>query len=224
MLGVDRMDYTKGIRHRIKAFGELLNDGSISPGEATLVQIATPSRERIEHYRQLRDDVEQAVGRINGEHSTLHHQAVHYFHHSYPRDEMAAYYLAADVMLVTALRDGMNLVAKEYVACRTEDDGVLVLSEFAGAAEQLTQAVTVNPYDITGLKASILQAVRMPQQERRRRMRAMRRRLHTEDVGRWSSDFLGTLRGIAAARRGAAPAVTAVPTRTPDMPPSDTAP
>ena len=224
MLGVDRMDYTKGIRHRIKAFGELLNDGSISPGEATLVQIATPSRERIEHYRQLRDDVEQAVGRINGEHSTLHHQAVHYFHHSYPRDEMAAYYLAADVMLVTALRDGMNLVAKEYVACRTEDDGVLVLSEFAGAAEQLTQAVTVNPYDITGLKASILQAVRMPQQERRRRMRAMRRRLHTEDVGRWSSDFLGTLRGIAAARRGAAPAVTAVPTRTPDTLPRDSAP
>ena len=91
MLGVDRLDYTKGIRHRIKAFGELLNDGSILPGEATLVQIATPSRERIEQYRQIRDDVELAVGRINGEHSTLDHQAVHYFHHSYPRDEMAAY-------------------------------------------------------------------------------------------------------------------------------------
>jgi trehalose-6-phosphate synthase len=121
-------------------------------------------------------------------------------------------------MLVTALRDGMNLVAKEYVACRTEDDGVLVLSEFTGAAEQLTQAVTVNPYDITGLKASILQAVRMPQSERRRRMRAMRRRLHSEDVARWSADFLGTLRGIAATRRGAAHAVTA----TPGALPSDT--
>ena len=225
LLGVDRMDYTKGIRHRIKAFGELLDDGSVSSGEATLVQIATPSRERIGQYRQLRDDVEQAVGRLNGEHSTLHHQPVHYFHHSYPRDEMAAYYLAADVMLVTALRDGMNLVAKEYVACRTEDDGVLVLSEFTGAAEQLTQAVTVNPYDITGLKASILQAVRMPPQERRRRMRAMRRRLHTEDVARWSADFLGTLRGIAATRRGAAHAVTAAPGSLPsDTAPSDTTP
>ena len=211
LLGVDRLDYTKGIRHRIKAFGELLNDGSISPGEATLVQIATPSRERIEQYRQIRDDVEQSVGRINGEYSTLDHQAVHYFHHSYPRDEMAAYYLAADVMLVTALRDGMNLVAKEYVACRTGDDGVLVLSEFTGAAEQLTQAVTVNPYDITGLKARILTAVRMPEPERRRRMRAMRRKLRTDDVRRWSSDFLGTLRGIAAARRGTAPAVVHSP-------------
>jgi alpha,alpha-trehalose-phosphate synthase [UDP-forming]/trehalose-phosphatase len=203
LLGVDRLDYTKGIRHRIKAFGELLDDGAIKPGEATLVQIATPSRERIDQYRKIRHDVEQSVGRINGEHSTLDHQAVHYFHHSYPRDEMAAYYLAADVMLVTALRDGMNLVAKEYVACRTNDDGALVLSEFTGAAEQLTQAVMVNPYDITGLKAKILSAVRMPPAERSRRMKAMRRKLRTDDVRTWSRNFLGTLDDLADTRRSA---------------------
>ncbi|WP_376843778.1 trehalose-6-phosphate synthase [Brevibacterium otitidis] len=193
LLGVDRMDYTKGIRHRLKAYGELFDDGVLDPGTVTLVQIATPSRERIDQYQQIRTDVELAVGRINGEHSDLGHPVIHYFHHSYPRDEMTALYLAADVMLVTALRDGMNLVAKEYVACQADDDGVLVLSEFTGAAEQLTQAVMVNPHDIAGLKSRIAAAVAMDPDERRSRMRKMRESLAEEDVRAWSDAFLSRL-------------------------------
>ena len=138
LLGVDRLDYTKGIRHRIKAYGELLEDGRLSPSDTTLVQVASPSRENVGAYQQLRDDVELLVGRINGDYGQVGHAPVQYLHQSYPMEEMAALYLAADVMLVTALRDGMNLVAKEYVAARSDDRGALVLSEFTGAADELT--------------------------------------------------------------------------------------
>ena len=113
------------------------NEGRLGPPEAVLVQVASPSRERVEHYRRLRDEVEVTVGRINGEHGEVGNPPVHYLHQSYPREEMAALYLAADVMLVTPLRDGMNLVAKEYVACRYDETGALVLSEFTGAADEL---------------------------------------------------------------------------------------
>ena len=194
MLGVDRLDYTKGIRHRLKAFGELLRDGATKPGETVLVQVASPSRERVAAYMQLRDEIELTVGRLNGTYATISHPVVSYLHHGYPREEMVALYLAADVMLVTALRDGMNLVAKEYVACRHDEDGVLLLSEFAGAADELKNALLVNPHDIDGLKESMLQAVRMPQRERTTRMRALRRRLVDNDVARWSQSFLDTLR------------------------------
>lgn len=195
MLGVDRLDYTKGIRHRLKAFGELLRDERLKVEDVTLVQVASPSRERVETYRQLRDEIELAVGRLNGDFSTLGHQAVAYLHHGYPREEMVALYLAADVMLVTALRDGMNLVAKEYVACRFDADGVLLLSEFTGASDELRQAVLVNPHDIDGLKDAIVESIRMPQRERSRRMRALRRRVRENDVANWSATFLETLTG-----------------------------
>lgn len=202
MLGVDRLDYTKGIRHRLKAFGELLRDGRVSVQDTTLVQVASPSRERVETYRQLRDEIELTVGRLNGDHSTLGHQAIAYLHHGYPREEMVALYLAADVMLVTALRDGMNLVAKEYVACRFDDDGVLLLSEFTGASDELRQAVLVNPHDIEGLKDAMVEAVRMPKRERARRMRALRKRVRDNDVANWSARFLETLTGAGIIRPG----------------------
>ncbi|WP_234661856.1 bifunctional alpha,alpha-trehalose-phosphate synthase (UDP-forming)/trehalose-phosphatase [Agromyces marinus] len=196
MLGVDRLDYTKGIRHRMKAFGELLRDERLSVQQATLVQVASPSRERVETYRQLRDEIELMVGRLNGDHAALGHPAITYLHHGYPRQEMAALYLAADVMLVTALRDGMNLVAKEYVASRYDDDGVLLLSEFTGASDELRQAVLVNPHDIEGLKDAMVEAVNMPPRERARRMRALRRRVIENDVANWSATFLETLTGV----------------------------
>lgn len=195
MLGVDRLDYTKGIRHRLKAFGELLRDDRLRVEDVTLVQVASPSRERVETYRQLRDEIELAVGRLNGDYSTLGHQAIAYLHHGYPREEMVALYLAADVMLVTALRDGMNLVAKEYVASRFDDDGVLLLSEFTGASDELRQAVLVNPHDIEGLKDAMVEAIRMPRRERTRRMRGLRKRVRDNDVARWSATFLETLTG-----------------------------
>lgn len=193
ILGVDRLDYTKGIRHRLKAFEECLQDGRLAPDEAVLVQVASPSRERVQAYRSLRDEVELTVGRINGDHASIGRAPVHYLHQSFPREEMAALYLAADVMLVTALRDGMNLVAKEYVAARHDEDGVLVLSEFAGASDELGQALLVNPHDIDGMKDQLVRAVRMPSTERRRRMRALRRRLFSHDVARWARTFLGAL-------------------------------
>lgn len=193
MLGVDRLDYTKGIGHRLKAFGELLRDGRLDVEKVTLVQVASPSRERVETYRQLRDEIELTVGRINGDYATLGHTAVAYLHHGYPREEMVALYLAADVMLVTALRDGMNLVAKEYVATRVDEDGVLVLSEFAGASDELRQALLINPHDIEGLKDTIMQAVEMPRRDRVRRMRLLRKRVLTNNVARWSAAFLDAL-------------------------------
>ncbi|WP_454108141.1 alpha,alpha-trehalose-phosphate synthase (UDP-forming) [Leifsonia shinshuensis] len=193
MLGVDRLDYTKGIGHRLKAFGELLRDGRLDVEKVTLVQVASPSRERVETYRQLRDEIELTVGRINGDYATLGHTAVAYLHHGYPKEEMVALYLAADVMLVTALRDGMNLVAKEYVATRVDEDGVLVLSEFAGASDELRQALLINPHDIEGLKDAMLQAIAMPKRDRVRRMRALRKKVLTNDVARWSASFLEAL-------------------------------
>jgi trehalose 6-phosphate synthase len=198
LLGVDRLDYTKGIGHRIAAYAELLAEGRLDVDSTVLVQVANPSRERVETYRALRDEIELAVGRVNGDYGTIRHAAISYLHHGYPREEMVAMFLAADVMLVTALRDGMNLVAKEYVAARTDEDGVLVLSEFAGAADELKQALLVNPHDIEGLKQAVLTAVSMPRQERRQRMRSLRRRVLEYDVERWSRDFLTAL---AEARR-----------------------
>jgi trehalose 6-phosphate synthase len=193
LLGIDRLDYTKGILHRLNAYGELLNEGRLDPQEAVLVQVASPSRERVEQYRQLRGEVEVTVGRINGEHAKLGRPPIHYLHQSFPREEMAALYLAADVMLVTPLRDGMNLVAKEYLACRYEETGALVLSEFTGAADELTSALLVNPHDIDGLKDAIVRATTIGPAEARRRMRSMRRRVCEHDVRHWAADFLETL-------------------------------
>ncbi|KRA23656.1 trehalose-phosphate synthase [Microbacterium sp. Root61] len=198
LLGVDRLDYTKGIRHRLKAYGELLEDGRLSVEHVTLVQVASPSRERVQAYMQLRDEIEQMVSRINGDRDTMGHSAIRYLHQGYPREEMVALFLAADVMLVTALRDGMNLVAKEYVATRNDNRGVLILSEFAGAADELGSALRVNPHDIDALKDTIVRAVEMPAAEQGRRMRALRRKVIEHDVAAWSRDFLDAL---ADARR-----------------------
>ena len=195
LLGVDRLDYTKGIRHRMKAYEELLDDGLIAPPDVTFVQVATPSRERVDAYAQLRTEIEGTVGRINGNHSRLGSPAVHYLHHGYPREEMAALFQAADVMVVTPLRDGMNLVAKEYVVCRHDLGGALVLSEFTGAYHELHQAFVCNPHDIEGLKQAIMHAIEMPDSQKRRVMRALRRRVMEHDVQRWAGRFLANLTG-----------------------------
>ena len=195
LLGVDRLDYTKGILHRLRAYGELLAEGRLGP-RPVLIQVASPSRERVEAYQTLRDEVEVMVSRINGQYGQVGYHPVHYLHQSYPREEMAALYLAADVMLVTPLRDGMNLVAKEYVASRYDEGGTLVLSEFTGAADELAGAFLVNPHDIEGLKNTIVRAATAtPPAEARRRMRAMRRRVREHDVARWAASFLDSLRG-----------------------------
>jgi trehalose 6-phosphate synthase len=193
VLGVDRLDYTKGIDVRLRAFEELLAEGRIDPEDTVMVQLATPSRERVDHYQKMRNDIEQSVGRINGEYARVGHPAVHYLHQSLPRDELVAFFVAADVMLVTPLRDGMNLVAKEYVACRHDNGGALVLSEFAGAALELKDALLVNPHDTDGVKDALYAALTIDRDEGRRRMRAMRRQVLSHDVDRWARSFLDAL-------------------------------
>ena len=199
LLGVDRLDYTKGIFSRLRAFAELLESGDLSVEDAVFVQVATPSRERVRQYRQLRDDIDRLVGRINGDLGRIGRPAISYMHTSYPREEMAALFQASDIMVVTPLRDGMNLVAKEYVACRFDEDGALVLSEFAGAADELRQAFLVNPYDINGMKASIMQAVHADRKELSKRMRAMRKTIMEHDVEGWARSYLAALQEVKPA-------------------------
>jgi trehalose 6-phosphate synthase len=193
MLGVDRLDYTKGIDVRLKAFSELLAEGRAKRDDTVLVQLATPSRERVESYQTLRNDIERQVGHINGEYAEVGHPVVHYLHRPVARQELVAFFVASDVMLVTPLRDGMNLVAKEYVACRSDLGGALVLSEFTGAAAELRQAYLVNPHDLEGVKDAIEAALNQPVEEGRRRMRALRRQVLAHDVDRWARSFLEAL-------------------------------
>ena len=193
LLGVDRLDYTKGIDVRLKAFSELLAEGRAKRDDTVLVQLATPSRERVESYQVLRNDIERQVGHINGEYGEVGHPVVHYLHRPVARDELVAFFVSADVMLVTPLRDGMNLVAKEYVACRSDSGGALVLSEFTGAAAELRQAYLVNPHDLEGVKDGIEAALNQSDEEGRRRMRAMRRQVLAHDVDRWARSFLDAL-------------------------------
>jgi len=193
LLGVDRLDYTKGIEVRLRAFAELLAEGRAKRDDTVLIQLATPSRERVDSYRLLRNDIERQVGHINGEYSEVGHQVVRYMHRAVPRDELIAFFVASDVMLVTALRDGMNLVAKEYVACRSDLGGALVLSEFTGAAAELRQAYLTNPHDPEGVKDAIESALNQTPEEGRRRMRALRRQVLTHDLDRWARSFLDAL-------------------------------
>ncbi|MCW2592807.1 MAG: trehalose 6-phosphate synthase [Mycobacterium sp.] len=193
LLGVDRLDYTKGINVRLEAFSELLDEGRVDPTDTVLVQLATPSRERVESYIEMREDIERQVGHINGEYGEVGHPVVHYIHRPLPREELIAFFVAADVMLVTPLRDGMNLVAKEYVACRSDLGGALVLSEFTGAAAELRQAYLTNPHHLDGVKDSIAEAINQIPEEGRRRMRAMRRQVLAHDVDRWARAFLEAL-------------------------------
>ena len=195
-LGIDRLDYTKGIAPRLRAFAELVAEGRLDVEETVFIQVATPSRERVEQYRVLRDDIDRLVGRVNGDLGRIGRPAIAYLHSSYPREEMAALYRAADIMAVTPYRDGMNLVAKEYVACRYDDDGALVLSEFAGAAHELRQAYLVNPYDINGMKSALMEAYEAPAKETTRRMRAMRKQVVDNDVTAWANSFLSELADI----------------------------
>jgi trehalose 6-phosphate synthase len=193
ILGVDRLDYTKGIEHRIKAYRELLVDGRLKVEDTVMVQVAVPSRERVENYKVLRDRVEREVGRINGEFGRVGVPPVHYLNQSFDRPEVAALYRAADVMVVTPLRDGMNLVAKEYVAARVDEGGALVLSEFTGAAAELPEAYLVNPHDVDGLKDTLVQALEASPSENRARMQAMRRYLRKYDVRAWADGYLTAL-------------------------------
>jgi trehalose 6-phosphate synthase len=193
LLGVDRLDYTKGIEQRINAYGELLAEGAVSNDDVVLVQVATPSRLRVQQYQDLRERVEREVGRINGEFGEVGRAPVHYLFQSRSRAELVAMYLAADVMVVSPLRDGMNLVAKEYVAARTDEQGTLVLSEFTGAAAELDGAFLINPHDVEDVKRGICAALAAEPEDRRTRMRTMRDAVRSHTVDQWAQEFLDAL-------------------------------
>jgi trehalose 6-phosphate synthase/phosphatase len=190
LLGIDRLDYTKGIPRRIAAFERLLADHPEWRGHVRFLQLAIPSREGVAAYQSFREEVEQLVTRINGRYATPTWTPIQYLHQSVDDDELMALYRAADVMVVTPLRDGMNLVAKEFVAARGDENGMLVLSEFAGAADELTSAMIVNPYDVTGVADAMHSALTMDGAERRRRMRLLRQQVFAQDVYWWTRTFM----------------------------------
>lgn len=191
ILGVDRLDYTKGIPERIEAFGTTLRRYPELKGRISFIQIAVPSREDVQEYQDLRLEIEQLVGRINGEFSEPGWVPVQYQYRNLPREELVAYYRAADMALVTPLRDGMNLVAKEYCACNISRNGVLFLSEFAGAAAQLQRnAYLVNPYDLEGVARAIHRAFYWDNVERTRLMERLRDKVRRHNIYWWVDSFL----------------------------------
>jgi len=193
LLGVDRLDYTKGIPRRLLAYERLLERHPELREKVRLVQVAVPSREDVDAYQTFRSQADELIGRIHGAFATARWVPVHWMYRGFSHEEVVALYRSADVMLVTPIRDGMNLVAKEFVASRTDGDGVLVLSEFAGAASELAEALQVNPFDIEGMAATFHRALVMPEPERRSRMAALRRRVLAADVHRWAARFLAAL-------------------------------
>jgi trehalose 6-phosphate synthase len=209
LLGVDRLDYTKGIDQRLRAVHDILRAGRRTVDDLVLVQISVPSREQVDEYIEIRERIETLVGHVNGQFGKVGKVPVHYLRRNLPIEELVAHYVAADIMLVTPLRDGMNLVAKEYCAARRDDTGVLVLSEFCGSAHELERAVFVNPHDIDGMATTIEQAMAMPRGEQIRRMRSLRQKVGRRTVYEWADDFM-----VALASTG---------TESPDIQPSCTA-
>ena len=194
MLGVDRLDYTKGIPERLRAFQDLLASHPELHRKIVLVQVVVPSREDIPKYQELKLDIERLASQINGEFGGPAWVPVHYIHRHLERPELLALYRAADIALITPLKDGMNLVAKEFCASQIGDEGVLILSEFAGAADQLRNgAVLVNPYDIEKVSSAIYEAYKMGPRDRKRQMRKLRRKIRRENVFRWCEHFCAGL-------------------------------
>ena len=200
LLAVDRLDYTKGIPERLRAFAHLLRSSSELREKVVLIQVAVPTREGIETYQDLRTEVNQLVGEINGKLGTPGWTPVVYINRSIERAELVALYKLADVCWVGSLRDGMNLVAKEYVACKAEGDGVLVLSEFAGAAAEMGEALLINPFDEERTALSIERALTLDEDERRRRMERLHSRILHNNVFRWGERFLASLEDAVSER------------------------
>jgi trehalose 6-phosphate synthase len=191
VLGVDRMDYTKGIPERLKAFRILLRRFPELRHKVTLLQVVVPSREEIPNYKELRREVELLVSQINGEFTEAGWVPIHYMHRNLTRKQLLAYYRTADIALVTSLKDGMNLVAKEFCAAQVDERGVVIISEFAGAAAELQHgALVVNPNDLAGIAEAIHRACVMPVEEKRSRMKLLRDIVRTYNVQGWAESFL----------------------------------
>jgi trehalose 6-phosphate synthase len=199
VLGVDRLDYTKGVIERLLGFERFLELNPQYRGKVTLVLIAVPSRTKVAEYAALKRELDETVGRVVGRFSLEGYAPIRYLYTQFDAAELIAYYQAADIALLTPLRDGMNLVAKEFVASQLNDSAVLILSEFAGAAEELTEALLVNPYSIDQIATTLKEAVEMPLEEKRRRLVRLRERIESNNLDSWSGKFLSALRGASPA-------------------------
>ena len=196
ILSVDRLDYSKGIIHRLKGFALFLEKHPEYKEKVSMAMIIVPSRDKVDRYADLKTKIDELIGSINGMYSTINWTPVYYFYRSFDFEELVAMYHIADIALVTPLRDGMNLVAKEYIATKREDPGVLILSEMAGAAIELTDAIIVNPNDIEEIERAILEALEMPEKEQLKRLKAMQKIVAKQTVNKWAGDFVTELKAI----------------------------
>jgi trehalose 6-phosphate synthase len=204
IIGVDRLDYSKGLPDRFKAFGRLLEKHPETQKKVTLLQIAPSSRQEVQSYADIKEELAGLSGSINGRFADFNWTPIRYIQRNVPREKLAALFRASQVGFVTPLRDGMNLVAKEFVAAQDmEDPGVLVLSQFAGAAEEMAEALIVNPYDIDDMAGNLFRALRMPIAERRERQKALLARIRKQDARAWLNSFLEALEDIRKADRAA---------------------
>ena len=203
IVGVDRLDYSKGLEERLLGYEQFLEDNPDMRGEVFLLQVTPISRDEVDTYQDIRARLDALAGRVNGEYADMDWQPVRYLNRTYRRDQLAGIYRAARVGLVTPLRDGMNLVAKEYIAAQNPDDpGVLVLSRFAGAAEQMGEALLVNPFSREELSDAIKRALEMPLTERRRKWEALMTVVHDTDVSIWRDDFVEALQAVVRPGNG----------------------
>lgn len=193
ILSIDRLDYTKGIPNRLRAFEYFLNKHPEYKEKVRLVMLAVPSRSGVPQYQRLKRETDELVGRINGEFSTVSWTPIWYFYRSLPFENLIDLYTSSDVALITPVRDGMNLVAKEYIATRTKEDGVLILSEMAGAAKEMNEAILINPNSFEDFSSAILKALTMPLEEQQSRIKILQKRLKRYDVEKWASEFLQSL-------------------------------
>jgi trehalose 6-phosphate synthase/phosphatase len=200
ILSIDRLDYTKGIANRLKAFEHFLEKYPEYTEKVRLVMLAVPSRSNVPQYQVLKKEIDELVGRINGKFSTVSWTPVWYFYRSMPFNNLIDLYTSCDVALITPIRDGMNLVAKEYIATRTDQTGVLILSEMAGAAKEMNEALLINPNNIDLLADTIKEALEMPEEEQKKRNKYMQSRLKRYNVEKWASDFMNKLNAVEGNR------------------------
>ena len=196
VLSVDRLDYSKGIIHRLKGFAQFLENNPEYRGKVSLVMVVVPSRDSVDRYADLKTKIDEMIGSLNGLYSSLNWSPVYYFYRGFPFEELMALYHIANFALVTPVRDGMNLVAKEYIAVKRNEPGMLILSEMAGAAAELKQAIIINPNNIDEIEEALLEALKMPEEEKKTRMDMMRQTLSKQTVNKWAHDFTTELASI----------------------------
>ncbi len=201
ILSIDRLDYTKGIPNRLHAFEKFLNKYPEFKNQVSLIMLVVPSRDEVEQYKLLKSEVDELVGRINGQYGDVNYTPVWYFYRSLPFENLIELYSTSDVALITPVRDGMNLVAKEYIACRVNQSGVLIISEMAGAVKELGEAIIINPNNEDEIADGIQQALTMPMEEQRRRMRYLQDRIRRYDIFKWSGEFIKSMKKVESIQR-----------------------